>query len=266
MRLLQRLKLSPSQVKFQFLTSSRWLGEFSEVRRHCLAHRLSSVRDPTKGDTEGIAASFFTDVERSVQLYRDTCSVGIVSGRHVSQALSGLILFIVQSLNKIFGSIFNFSPESPIKLLPHFSAGTGRKPAVDTTITRILNSRNLILLEFKHSMPRELEKRTTQDGLAQLMYEVTLVALVEGGNIGCRYLGVLLDETVAHLFEFRVAVKMNLHEEVELLSSPLVIVGYKLADPFVEGIVVECIRFVRSLGPTHTSESEGTQQTSAAST
>ena len=216
-----------------------------------------------KGILKAFAASSFTDVERSVQLYRDTCSVGIVSERHVSQALSGLILFIVQSLNKIFGSIFNFSPESPIKLLPHFSAGTGRKPAVDTTITRILNS---ILLEFKHSMPRELEKRTTQDGLAQLMYEVTLVALVEGANIGCRYLGVRLDETVAHLFEFRVAVKMNLHEEVELLSSPLDIVGYKLADPFVEGIVVECIRFVRSLGPTHTSESEGTQQTSAAST
>ena len=57
------------------------------------------------------------------------------------------------------------------------------------------------------------------------MYEVTLVALVEGANIGCRYLGVLLDETVAHLFEFRIAVKMTLHKEVELLSSPLDIVG-----------------------------------------
>ena len=39
-----------------------------------------------------------------------------------------------QSLNKIFGFIFNFSTESPIKLMPHFGVGTGRMPAIDTTI------------------------------------------------------------------------------------------------------------------------------------
>ena len=85
--------------------------------------------------------------------------------------------------------------------------GTGRKNAIDMTITRISNSRNLILFEFKQSVRKELEKRPIQDGLAQLLYEIALVALVEAVNEGWRYLGVLLDETVGHIFEFEVLKK-----------------------------------------------------------
>ena len=43
---------------------------------------------------------------------------------------------------------------------------------------------------------------------------------------------------------------------MDLLSSPLKIVGYKLAQPFIEDIVVESIRFVRSLGYTSSQSTE----------
>ena len=81
------------------------------------------------------------------------------------------------------------------------------------------------------------------------------MASVEAVDEGWRYLGVLLDETVGHIFEFEVLKRMS-RQEMDLLSSPLKIVGYKLAQPFIEDIVVYSIRFVKSLGHTSSQSTE----------
>ena len=82
-RLLQTLKLSPSQCKFHFLTYAGWFQDFSAVRRHCLKSRLTSVGDPVD-KMEGIDASSFKKVQDLIDKYREVCLVGIVSEKHVS--------------------------------------------------------------------------------------------------------------------------------------------------------------------------------------